>query len=336
MADHIIQVFTTTDHRETLERLAEKQEPIAGWSVSAGRGKIVYHLLVHDNQLQSLIDQLQHAFTKQENWHLIVQPIEAYLPKVKEEEVARKEEDSKKSSEASMLREAMEKELAKGATLDRNYLLLVVFSTLVAAIGMVENNVAVIVGAMVIAPFLGPNLALTFAAAMGNYALVKQALKTLVIGSVTAFALGVLVSRFWQLAEIPFELQARTMVDYSSIVLALASGAAAVLSLTKGIASVLVGVMVAVALLPPLTASALFLGHGYFEAALSALLLLAVNIVCINLSGLLMFIFRGIGPRTWWEKRTAKRSVYSFAAFWCVCLIALAMIIYWRNHYMLF
>lgn len=329
MADHIIQVFTATDRKDDLVAIADRNEAMAYWSIAAGRGSIVFHILSKEAKLQSLIDQIQTRFTKNDDWHLIVETIEVYLPTPKEPE--EEKASSTEHNDAATLRESMERELSKNANLDRNYLLLVAFSTLVAAIGMAENNVAVIIGAMVIAPFLGPNLALTFAAAMGNTNLAAKAVKTLFAGSLFAYVLGVLVSQFWQFQEIPLELEMRTSANYSSIVLALASGAAAALSLTNGIASVLVGVMVAVALLPPLTASALFIGHGHIHEALSALLLLAINIICINLSGLLMFILRGIGPRTWWEKRKARRSVYVYIAAWIFALVCVSAIIWWRH-----
>ena len=69
--------------------------------------------------------------------------------------------------------------------------------------------------------------------------------------------------------------------------LALASGAAA-LSLTTGLSSVLVSVMVAVALLPPAVTLGLMLGYGDFNLALGAGLLLAINLVCVNMVSLRM------------------------------------------------
>ena len=328
MADRLVEVYAERSRLEELNNISKKHEVITAWHVQAGEEKIHYHMLVDGSHIQDLIDTLQEHFDKKDDYHVIIASVEAFLPKPE----ANTDEDIKKESErkqaaSNVLREELEAELAKNAVFDRNYALLVIFSTMVATVGLLEDNVAVLVGAMVIAPFLGPNLALTFASAMGNLNMAWQATKTLLLGSLVAYGFAIIAGQFWPFDTIPKELSSRAIVDYSSIFLALASGAAAVLSLSKGINSVLVGVMVAVALLPPLTASALFLSHGMYEKSAMAALLLAVNIVCINLSGLITFILRGIGPRTWWEKRKAKKAVYLFASGWAGMLFVLTIVI---------
>ena len=78
--------------------------------------------------------------------------------------------------------------------------------------------------------------------------------------------------------------------------------------------------MVAVALLPPAATLGMMLGSGQRELALGAALLLAVNVVCINLSAKLMFLLKGVKPRTWLEKRKARQSVTVYIALWVVTL----------------
>ncbi|NNG14097.1 MAG: DUF389 domain-containing protein, partial [Gammaproteobacteria bacterium] len=111
-----------------------------------------------------------------------------------------------------------------------------------------------------------------------------------------------------------------------------ASGAAAVLSLTTGLASVLVGVMVAVALLPPAATMGFMLGAGEYTLAGSAGLLLAVNIVCVNLSAKLGFLVMGIKPRTWLEQQRARQSMISYILFWILSLCVLITLIFLRRH----
>jgi len=116
---------------------------------------------------------------------------------------------------------------------------------------------------------------------------------------------------------------ARTETGFDGIALALASGAAAALSLSTGLSSALVGVMVAVALLPPAATVGLMLGAGHLDLALGALTLLAINIVCLNLSAQFTFVLRGVRPRTWFEKKNAKRAVRINAAIWLTLLVLL-------------
>lgn len=99
------------------------------------------------------------------------------------------------------------------------------------------------------------------------------------------------------------EIASRTVVGLDSVALALASGAAAALSLTTGLSSVLVGVMVAVALLPPAVALGLMLGHGHFDLAVGAGLLLAVNLVCVNLSSKVVFLLKAYAQGAGMKKK---------------------------------
>ena len=191
-------------------------------------------------------------------------------------------------------------------------------STVVAAIGLIENNVAVVIGAMVIAPLLGPNIALALATSLGDTRLALQALRTAVAGLGTALAVALVIGVLWPLEMSSRELLSRTDVGLDSIALALASGAAAVLSLTTGLPSVLVGVMVAV-------------GQGEYGLAAGAGLLLLTNVVCVNLAAKVLFIVRGVKPRTWLEKEKARQSVRAYAAFWVVVLLLLMVIILVRT-----
>jgi uncharacterized hydrophobic protein (TIGR00341 family) len=186
---------------------------------------------------------------------------------------------------------------------------LVFLSTVVAGIGLITDNVAVLIGAMVIAPLLGPNLALAFGVAVGDRELIAKALLTNAAGLTLAVALAACVPLFVAVDVTRGELAARTVVGYDSVALALASGAAASLSITTGLSSTLVGVMVAVALLPPAATFGICLAEGAFRAAGGAALLLAINIVSVNLAAHAVFLAKGIRPRTWWERQGASQSV---------------------------
>lgn len=123
------------------------------------------------------------------------------------------------------------------------------------------------------------------------------------------------------------EISSHTQAGLSDILLALASGAAGVLAFTTGAPAVVIGVMVAVALLPPLTASGLLLGSGEYEKAFSAFLLFMTNIICINLAGVATFLFQGVSPRTWWEAKRAKKATRKTMAIWIATLGFLVVVI---------
>ncbi|MZH41957.1 MAG: TIGR00341 family protein, partial [Nitrospinae bacterium] len=252
--------------------------------------------------------------------------LEAALPR-KEKEPS--DEETRKT--VTTTREELYNDVVRNANLDSTYLLLVFLSTVVVAIGLLEDNVAVVIGAMVIAPLLGPNMALALGAALGDMALMWQATKTTIAGVTLALSLSIIIGIIYPINLESHELIARTDVGLDSVVLALASGAAAVLSLTTGLASVLVGVMVAVALLPPTATLGLMMGAGQPRLALGAALLLAVNIVSVNLAAKVVFWVRGVKPRSWLEKQKANQSMVTYLVLWAVSLLVLLVVILIRK-----
>jgi uncharacterized hydrophobic protein (TIGR00341 family) len=198
---------------------------------------------------------------------------------------------------------------------------------LVAAIGLVENNVAVVIGAMVIAPLLGPNIALAFATSLGDKELTWRAVKTNGAGLGLSLLISIAIAALLPIGLDSPEILARTDVDLGGVVLGLASGAAAVLSLTTGLSSTLVGVMVAVALLPPTSTMGMMLGAGRWQEAVGALLLLTVNIVCVLLAAKLVFLIKGVRPRSWTERNRAKQSMAIYLSLWALLLAILIAVI---------
>lgn len=324
----IIEVVAHRNHIASVEEISKKHGAVDQWYVSSpdNEERRVMRLLVDDSHRQAVMDALQNLLTLHEATRIVVLPVEATLPQI---EIDEKE----KAKTGGATREELYYGVAKNAELNSNFLLLVFLSTIVAAIGLIENNIAVVVGAMVIAPLLGPNIALALSAALGDTPLMWKSLKTNLIGLGLALSLSLTIGLILPIDLNSQELMSRTTVGIGSVVLALASGAAAVLSLTTGLSSVLVGVMVAVALLPPTATVGLMLGSGQFELALGAALLLAVNIVCVNLAAKIVFLVRGVKPRTWLEKRKAKQSMVTYMTFWILSLIILLAAIYLRRHF---
>ncbi len=124
------------------------------------------------------------------------------------------------------------------------------------------------------------------------------------------------------------QIASRSDVSHFYIFLALATGVAGAYSITKGVVKALVGVMVAVALLPPLVVSGLLFGAQQWIYATGALLLFLVNIVCINLAGVVTFVLQGIKPKKWWETKKAKKAVGIAVTVWIILLILLAVMIF--------
>ena len=171
-------------------------------------------------------------------------------------------------------------------------------------------------------------MSLSLATTLADVKLAKRAAITNLIGFLLVISIGIVMGVFMSVnPEIP-QIVSRSNVSHFFIFLALASGVAGAYSITAGVAEAFVGVMVAVAILPPLVAAGLLFGGMYWFDGLRALLICFVNIVCINLSGVITFIFEGIQPKSWWEAERAKKYVRAAISLWISLLLILAAMIF--------
>jgi uncharacterized membrane protein len=120
----------------------------------------------------------------------------------------------------------------------------------------------------------------------------------------------------------------RTRPRLSDFLLATAAGSAGTLAFTTGLPGTLIGVMVAVALMPPLLVVGLMLGKLQFQLAFGAFLLLAANVICLNLASVVTFLAQGVRPNSWWQEQRARRATRNSLVIWTALLILLATIVY--------
>jgi uncharacterized hydrophobic protein (TIGR00341 family) len=249
------------------------------------------------------------------------------LPKPEEKEKKEEATPEKKRLPQRISREELYQDLAHGSRITGYYMLTVALSTIVAAVGLVRGDVAIIIGAMVIAPLLGPNVGLSLASTLGEPDLARRSLKAIAVGVALALALSYLVGLFVPVDPDVPELRARTKIGFSDVALALAAGVAGSLAYTTGLPTALIGVMVAVALLPPLVAAGLLAGAGYRSLAVGSLTLALTNVTCLNLAGVGTFLARRVRPRTWWEAKKASKATRIAVTSWVVMLAILALVI---------
>jgi len=257
----------------------------------------------------------------------VLVPVEAWLPRAEEEDEEEpadgEEEKDENATPGRVSREEVYQDLNEDLKVTTLHYTLIVLSAVVAMGGILRDSTAVVIGAMVIAPLLGPNIALALGTTLGDTKLIGRALRVNLAGLLLAVGLsiagGVLLTVD---ASIP-ELASRTEVALGDLALALAAGVAGTLSITRGVSTALVGVMVAVALMPPAVAVGLLVGAGAYGMALGAGLLLVTNVVAINLAAVSTFIVQGIRPTTWYEAERARKATRLAMTFWIVALVLL-------------
>ncbi len=333
MALRLIQVYIPNASWEDVAELTKETPPLNHWH-DEYEDLLRVEMLVSTETAGHIVDMLEKRFGHRDRFSLMLLPVEAALPRPKEPEEdesqgktspPKKEEEKPKSL---VIREELYEDISAILQPSSNYLALVLLSSLVAGIGILRNNTAIVIGAMVIAPLLGPNVALALATTLADWKLARRSLKALGLGVFVAF----LISAVWGLLvgigpDTP-GLAQRIYVGPGDIVLAIASGCAGVLFVAAGAEGGLVGVMVAVALLPPLVTCGLSLGSRYMEGFAGALLVFLTNVICINLAGVLTFLLKGVRPLTWWETQKAKKASWLAIGLWVLLLLALAGMIY--------
>ena len=331
MALRVMQIYLPQSSDGNLDESLEGRAILGRWRDVDGE-QVVLHLLVPAEETEEIMDRCEQRFASLEGFHVVLFPVEAVLPRPEakpEGEVAANGESKEENAER-ISREELYNEVTEELGITRVYLGMIVLSSIVAAAGLLRNDVAVIIGAMVIAPLLVPNVAISLATTLGDMALLRRAAATSLAGIATGLGVAVLVGLLFDVdANIP-AIAARAHLTFGSIVLALAAGSAGTLAFSRGLAGAVIGVMVAVALMPPLVVCGMLLGSGQVEPALGAFLLTAANVVCINLAGVGILLLQGVRPRNWSEAERAKKSTRTAVLIWVV-LLAVLLLVLWLN-----
>jgi len=329
MALRLIEMVLTKDDGAEACELLKEFTVLEHRQLQLADGGVLMRVLVDAEQTETVLDLLGKRFAGEEETRVVVLPVEATLPRADPEPVTTPEQaQADKETPQRISREELYEDIKDAARLSRVYLAMVTLSTIVAAVGLYYNSVAIIIGAMVIAPLLGPNVAVSLGTTLGDLSLLRRALLTALAGIGTTMVLSVIIGVLLHVNPATPEVASRTGVGPGDIAVALASGCAGALAFTTGVSSVaLIGVMVAVAMLPPLVTCGLMLGGGQVGLAAGALSLFLMNLICVNLAGVTTFLVQGIRPATWWEKDRAKRATRIAIGLWVALLAGLGGVI---------
>ena len=161
------------------------------------------------------------------------------------------------------------------------------FAILIASVGLNVNSTAVIVGAMLISPLMGPILAIGYGAAVQDFKLIRQGFVALAIFTVVSLLTSALYFALSPLDQPGSELLARTTPTLWDVLIATFGGAAGMIAATrKDVNNVLPGVAIATALMPPLCTAGFGLAHGRWDMFFGASYLFLINGVFIAVSTL--------------------------------------------------
>ncbi len=176
--------------------------------------------------------------------------------------------------------EELEPRLVRAARVGPVFLLLTALSALVAFFGLFRDDPVLLVASMITAPLMAPLVALALAGLERHRRLFRQAAWAILAGFALAFAVGAGLAAFIP-GEPSAAMRLRSAPNLADLALALSAGTMAALAYVASLAEALVGVMVAIALLPPAVNAGMLLVWNQAPAALGSALLLLVNAAAI-------------------------------------------------------
>lgn len=187
-------------------------------------------------------------------------------------------------------------EISSGVTFHGANLWILVFAIFIASLGLNVNSTAVIIGAMLISPLMGPIVGMGLAVGINDSRLLSRSLKNYLVATTISVITATIYFLLTPLTEAQSELLARTSPTLYDVLIALCGGAAGILALSVGgKGNVIPGVAIATALMPPLCTAGYGLAMGNFSFFFGAFYLFFINTVFIALStfvGVRMLRFR--------------------------------------------
>jgi uncharacterized hydrophobic protein (TIGR00341 family) len=275
---------------------------------------IVLQFRIPDDSVNETIEGLKSRGVGVEYGFVDILDLTASLPRESEE----KESDNKIQRDATLAVEEIYENVKKQSSLSFDYIAFIIQAAVMAGFGLIQNNVTVIVASMLLSPLMGPMLAIAFGYVVKDDKLFMKGTKIEVIGIALSLSVGVVMALVMPLLDpnmittIANDVGTDTITNITEITrragfsaldvgVAIFSGAAVAVSVTKGDMSSLVGVAISAALMPPAVNASLMVVLGLLTAngsilavGVGSLGLLGMNIILIVVSAFVMFKVKGL------------------------------------------
>lgn len=214
--------------------------------------------------------------------------------------------------------EAIKKDISfRGATA-----WILICSIFVASVGLNANSTAVVIGAMLISPLMGPILGIGMSIAINDIFTLRKSLINFGIMVVLSVLTAFLFFWLFPLSEVTSELFARTRPDIRDVLIAFFGGLALIIARTKKgtIASVIFGVAIATALMPPLCTAGFGLAKGNWSYFLGAMYLFLINTIFIGLATFLVLKILGF-PMIEYANSKKRRRIANIASLLAIVVM---------------
>jgi uncharacterized hydrophobic protein (TIGR00341 family) len=318
----LVQVTIPTGKRETvLSILDEEGIDYVVTDESSGREyTAVAYFPLPTNAVEPILETLREAGLEREAYTVVLktETVESERFEALTERYAETEQ-----SEERIARQELEARAGELASALPTYVTMTVVSAVIATAGLLLDSPATVVGSMVIAPLIGPAMAAAVGSVIDDAELFRRGVSLQLLGVGLAVASATLFAAFVQVANLvppgldPIslsEVEERLAPSVLSLAVALGAGVAGAVSLTTGVSTALVGVMIAVALIPPAATVGIGIAYGEPALAVGSAVLVAVNVLSINLAALVVLWYSGYRPEQFFHHDQARIATLKRAA----------------------
>ncbi|WP_273373222.1 TIGR00341 family protein [Alistipes megaguti] len=199
--------------------------------------------------------------------------------------------------------------ISKGVEFRGVNLWVLIFATMIASLGLNVNSAAVIIGAMLISPIMGPIMGVGLSLGINDFELLKRSLRNLALMFIVAIVTSTVYFLISPLSSNSSELLARTTPTTYDVLIALFGGLAGIVAQTRQdrTSTVIPGVAIATALIPPLCTAGFGLASGQFRFFFGAFYLFFINSVFIALATYVMVRFLGYEKKVFIDKARERK-----------------------------
>ena len=329
----LVQVTIPAGKREAvLELLDEESIDYVVTDETSGREyTAVVYFPLPTNAVEPILESLRKTGLEREAYTVVLSAETVVSEKF---EALEEEYDEREDSEERIARQELEARAKELAPSLPTYLLMTVVSAVIATAGLLLDSPATVVGSMVIAPLIGPAMSAAVGSVIDDTEMFRRGVVLQVLGVILSVAAATAFTIFVQTTNLvppgmdPLvlsEVEERLSPNFLSLAVAIGAGVAGAISLTAGVSAALVGVMIAVALIPP--AATVGIGIAYSEPALAlgSAVLVSVNILSINLSALVMLWYSGYRPENFFQRDEARTATLQRVVVLVGAIMALSL-----------
>jgi uncharacterized hydrophobic protein (TIGR00341 family) len=329
-----INVTVIPERKENIRQIFEDLNLQALYTSGTQNNEIVisFSALIPDELVDDAIEKLTKGMDlrKKENT-ISVSDVEAFISTSLEKVKERIAKEKPIQNPLERLINATDKHVRP----NKNTFTMALFATIVAFSGLFLDNVAIVIGAMLLSPLLGPLNAFAVNANLGRLrkVLISQISIIALIAAIILLSAATtfVVSNFVDIPINSGQILLRTHASVSDIAIALVIGLAGGLALYAALPELLVGVAIAVALVPPATVAGIGLALQNSEIFAGAFALTAVYLIGLELGSSVMLRIRGVSPRRYYQKSEAKTK-FAYSIILLIALfVILSAVIYFLN-----